>query len=157
MTPAFARLHDPPGPRCAARPSGRRSTLAPAALLLGSVVALAACATSAGSQPQAQNPIVIPDGAAAVKQIYLFDPEKWARLNDHMALVWSQSKPYLLVADERCPNLARPTGAVVRTNQHETALHANTMVLVDGAPCLINRIYSVTEEDCSTLRTLFGR
>ena len=153
MTPVDTRLRDPVAPRGAARAVRRLSALVPAAVLL----ALAACAASTGSQPQAQNPIVIPDGAAEVEQIYLFDPEKWARLNDHMALVWSQSKPYLLVADERCANLARPTGALVTTNQRETALHANTMVLVDGAPCLINRIYSCTDEDASTLRTLFGR
>jgi hypothetical protein len=154
VTPAFARLRGPEGVRRAAR---RSRASAYGAAPLGAVLVLTACATTAGSQPQAQNPIVIPDGAAQVEQIYLFDPEKWARLNDHMALVWSQSKPYLLVADERCPNLARPTGALVTTNQRETALHADTMVLVDGAPCQINRIYSVTDEDASTLRTHFGR
>ena len=87
--------------RRSARPtSARASRRAPGFGVLGAVLWLASCAATPGSvPPDERRTIAIPEDAAAVDQIYLFRPDKWSRLNERLALVWSQSKPYLLVSD----------------------------------------------------------
>ena len=139
------------------RPTSMRTSRRDAGLVvLGAVLALASCGTTPSTvPPDERKTIAIPEGAAEVDQIYLFRPDKWSRLNERMALVWSQSKPYLLVSDSGCPQLMQPNGSVALTNQHETALHTGTMVLVNGAPCQISRIYSVTSDDALTLQKSF--
>ena len=145
-------------PGTATRRDTRRAiTRAPGFVVLGAVLGLVSCAaTPAGSvPPDERKTIAIPEDAAAVDQIYLFRPDKWSRLNERMALVWSQSKPYLLVSDSGCPQLMQPNGSIALTNQHETALHTGTMVLVNGAPCQISRIYAVSSDDALTLQKSF--
>ena len=143
--------------RRSARPTSARASLrAPGFGVLGAVLWLASCAATPGSiPPDERRTIAIPEDAASVDQIYLFRPDKWSRLNERMALVWSQSKPYLLVSDSGCPQLMQPNGSIALTNQHETALHTGTMVLVNGAPCQISRIYAVTSDDALSLQKSF--
>jgi hypothetical protein len=131
-------------------------------LLLVTGVCLASCAGGAApptsaTEPDPKNRIVIPDAARPLDEISLFHLDRFARLNEHMTLVWSRSKPYLIVSDAGCPGLSHSTGTLELPTTHGTTLQAGTTVLADDVPCRIDRIYSVTSDEASSLRETFRR
>ena len=159
MTQAHLRPASTSLPHSAGGTARGPSRRAPRLVLALTALGLASCATTAPADgpPTLEDQIIIPEAAAAVEQIYLFKPDKSASLNQHMAIVWSQSKPYLLVSDDGCTNLGRNDVHVATTLQRESALHAGTMLLVDGQPCHIDRIYRISSEDATSLRKTFAR
>jgi hypothetical protein len=115
------------------------------------VPALVACA-SAPAQPVA-DPIIIPDDATEVDHIDFFTQRELIRLNQRMLILRSGVRPYLVVFNATCLNLNHPDPHIAYRTRDESALYARSdVLLVDGAPCQVDRIYAITSEDEVALR-----
>jgi hypothetical protein len=98
--------------------------------------------------PVDDEPIVIPAGAKEVKTIYNFiGHTQQNALNSHMFLLWSGSKPYLIVFERPCRNLSKDA-----TSTDERDVHVHSIVRVGMMDCQIDHIYRITSEDADSLR-----
>jgi len=98
--------------------------------------------------PQDDEPIVIPAGAQEVKTIYNFvGHSQQNALNSHMFLLWSGSKPYLIVFERACRNLSKDA-----TSTGAWDVHVHSIVHVGMMDCQIDHIYRITTEDADSLR-----
>ena len=116
------------------------------------VVVTAGCA---GAAPRAlpDDRIIIPDDAVQVDHIDFFSHDhRVTHFNEHMVALWSGTRPYLLVFNERCPRLDRIETDIAFRSADTTKVFARDVLMVNGDGCQINSIYSVTSEDVTALR-----
>jgi hypothetical protein len=116
------------------------------------IAATAACA-SAGSRTPPDDRIIVPDDAVQVDHIDFFKPYRQVtHFNEHMVALWAGTRPYLLVFNERCLRLERTETRIAFRSADTSKLYARDVLMVDGNPCQIDSIYSVTTEDVTALR-----
>jgi Family of unknown function (DUF6491) len=117
----------------------------------GLAAAMNACANTP-SPAELDNRIIIPEDAVQVDHIDFFTGRELIHLNQHSVVVRAGTRPYLLVFDEACPKLDR-MDSTITLRARDKAVYARTDVLVvNGSPCQIDRIYSITSEDEKSLR-----
>jgi hypothetical protein len=127
----------------------------PLSIAIGFVVpALVACASAPAQQQPVADPIIVPDDATEVDHIDFFTQQReLIRLNQRMLILRSGVRPYLVVFNETCLNLKHPDPRIAYRTKDESALYARSdVLLVDGAPCQVDRIYAITSEDEVALR-----
>ena len=113
---------------------------------------LAACAGGNQTKPELVDPIIIPELAAEVDHVALFNGEDWAALNRRMVVVYSGRKPYLLVFDNPCPGLLSTRPLVVNTTGSTLYARFDSVLTDHGVPCRIDRMYAIQREDVQAIR-----
>jgi hypothetical protein len=106
---------------------------------------------ASADETQPDDPIIVPAGANEVDYINRFGQSTWSTLNSHMVVAKEGTRNYLIVFDAGCRNLMRP-GAKMKQMFTESQLNVRSVVTVDGMPCQIDHIYSITDEDNTALR-----
>jgi len=126
---------------------------------LASWLASALVAGCAGNQPAPQlvDPIIIPELAAEVDHVAIFNGEDWASLNRRMVVVYSGRKPYLLVFDNQCPGLMSTRPLLVQTTGSTLYARFDSIITDHGVPCRIDRIYAILREDVQAIRDALKR
>jgi len=115
------------------------------------LAALAGCAST--TSPSAKdNSIVVPEDAVQVDHIDFFTRKELIHLNEHMVVVRAFVRPYLLVFDEVCPKRDRMDADIALRARDSIVYPHSGVLVVNGAPCQIDRIYSITSEDETKLR-----
>jgi hypothetical protein len=109
-------------------------------------------------EPQPEDPIIVPAGAKEVDSINRFGQGQstWSTLNSHMMVAEEGTRNYLMVFDAGCRNLMRP-GAKMKQMFTGSQLNVRSVISVDGMPCQIDHIYSITDEDNAALRKQLGK
>ena len=122
-------------------------------LMAGCLLAAAGVRATAEPPKEPDDRIIIPDDAAKVDYIDFFKPDhQVTHFNEHMLALWAGTRPYLLVFKTRCPRLERTETNIAFRSADTTKLFARDVLLVDGSPCQIESIYSITSEDVTALR-----
>jgi hypothetical protein len=113
---------------------------------------------ASADEPQPEDPIIVPTGAKEVDYINRFGQGQstWSTLNSHMVVAEEGAKNYLIVFEAGCRNLLRP-GAKMKQMFTGSQLNVRSVVTVDGMPCQIDHIYSITDEDNTALRKQLGK
>ena len=123
------------------------------AIAIGAAISgLIACSTTPPNTVLDER-IIIPDDATQVERIDFFTRRELVHLNQHMLILRSGTRPYLVVFDSACLNLNHRDPNIVYRTKETSALYARSdVLLVDGAPCQVDRIYSITSADEIALR-----
>jgi len=122
-------------------------------LMAGCVIAAAGGCASAGPRTLPDDRIIVPDDAVQVDHINFFKPDRQVtHFNEHMVALWAGTRPYLLVFNDRCARLERTETRIAFRSADTTELFARDVLIVDGNPCQIDSIYSITTEDVTALR-----
>ena len=132
------------------------SMLAYAILLLCANPDASSEAPAPDASRKAQDSIIIPSGAREVQQVPLFTDTDDSVLNEHMVILWSQLRPYLLLFDG-CPALGRHDPEILIRYTSFRSLHPGDFVHVNQAACTIDRMYKITPADATALRKRFPR
>jgi len=117
------------------------------------LASLALTVAAADERPAGDEPIVIPAGAEEVKTIYNFmGHTQQNALNSHMFLLWSGTRPFLIVFERPCRNLSKDA-----TFTGERDVHVHAIVRVGMMDCQIDHIYRITSDDADSLRKDLAR
>jgi hypothetical protein len=121
--------------------------------MVGCLIATTDACASAGPRTLPDDRIIVPDDAVQVDHIDFFNPDhQVTHFNEHMVALWAGTRPYLLVFNERCPRLERTETSIRFRSADTTKLFARDVLVVNGGPCQIDSIYSITSEDVTALR-----
>jgi hypothetical protein len=128
----------------------------PAALAAG---LMAGCATT---EPQLEDPVIIPEQAVAVDSINLYNTGESTRLNSRMLVLWVGRQPYLLTFDTPCYSLERHDDVMLlRTTGNQVYARFDSISFgrhLAGAPpqivsnCRIDAIYRIDRADVDALK-----